>query len=198
MIWGLWCSRCDMILLVMTCSSNLPQVRVREIIGLYFAGLSLLPFLKKGVTKGFSSPLVLGEMIGTYWRSSEGLVLLLRRGGGPWEKDHQAQRPCVANSLAIPAVVIDMGGIDGLQLGVWSKPPSHWFSWAHKPMWYESLDTRGQFFSKSRPQIIYWKITVSRMHDRVYIFRHVLFKVSQSAILYKGTTLEFCLLIKYW
>ena len=33
------------------------------------------------------------------------------------------------------------------------------------------------------------------MYDRVYIFRNVLFKVSQSAILHKGTILEFCLLI---
>ena len=41
-----------MILLVMMCSSNLLQIDVREI-GLYFAGLSLSPFLKMGVTKTF-------------------------------------------------------------------------------------------------------------------------------------------------
>ena len=33
------------------------------------------------------------------------------------------------------------------------------------------------------------------MHDRVYIFTHELFKASQSAFLYKGTILQFCLLI---
>ena len=41
-----------MILLVMTCSSNLLQIQVREI-GQQFARMSLSPFLKKGVTKAF-------------------------------------------------------------------------------------------------------------------------------------------------
>ena len=43
---------------------------------------------------------------------------------------------------------------------------------------YESLDTRGQFLSKTRPQIIYCQITDSRMHDRVYIFSLVSFASS--------------------
>ena len=31
----------------------------------------------------------------------------------------------LSNSLVIPAVVIEMGGIDDVQLGVWSKTLSH-------------------------------------------------------------------------
>ena len=31
----------------------------------------------------------------------------------------------VPNSLVIPAVAIEMGGIDGVRLGVWSKTLSH-------------------------------------------------------------------------
>ena len=63
-------------------------------------------------------------------------------------------------SLAIPAVVIDMGGIHrsfGIWLGVWSKTLSHGFSCACKPtcMCYKLLNTRSQFLLKTRPQNIY-------------------------------------------
>ena len=48
------------------------------------------------------------------------------------------------------------------------------FSGLCKPWWI--ADTRGRFLLKTTPQIIYWQITVSRMHDKVYIFQHVSFK----------------------
>ena len=64
-------------------------------------------------------------------------------------------------------------------------------SWARKPMWFESLDTRGQFLSKTRPQIIYWQITVSRMHDRVYIFRQVFLKAIVVCFSVQGNHLTF-------
>ena len=60
-------------------------------------------------------------------------------------------------------------------------------------MWYKSLDTRGQFLSKTRPQIIYWQITVSRMYDRVFIFRHVFFKAIPVCFSIQGNHPAFCL-----
>ena len=60
-------------------------------------------------------------------------------------------------------------------------------------MWYKSLDTRGQFLSKTRPQIIYWQITVSRMYDRAFIFRHVFFKAIPVCFSIQGNHPAFCL-----
>ena len=54
----------------------------------------------------------------------------------------------VYNSLTIPAVVIEMGGIHRWRTvtGMVEDPIAQ--------MWYKSLDTRSQFLSKTRPQII--------------------------------------------
>ena len=61
----------------------------------------------------------------------------------------------VYNGLAIPKVVIEMGDIHRRRTvtGMIKDPMiSHRFSSAC--MWYKSLDTRSQFISKTRPQII--------------------------------------------
>ena len=75
------CLACELLTISLTnsvsCDShdlNLQKNMLQMIWGLYKSGklvCSLLDFpyclfLKKGVNKGFSSPLVLGEMIGTY------------------------------------------------------------------------------------------------------------------------------------
>ena len=124
-----------------------------------------------GVTKAFI------QSSGTWWDDRD--YLLLRREL-PEDYGRTTIRPSglvwlsvVYNSLVIPAFVIEMGDIqymyiDGIWLGVWLKTLSHRFSCAC--MRHKSLDTRSQFLWKTWPQIIiYWQITGSRMHDRVYM-----------------------------
>ena len=85
-----------------------------------------------GVTKAFFLA------SGTWWDDSDLLKIFWRAGAineqssrrTMGERQSGPAALCgfrLSNSLAIQVAVTEMGGIDGVLLGVWSRTLSHWF-----------------------------------------------------------------------